>query len=60
MEFESNRRNRTIRSDYQYIPGATSFTIRQGAESFPPAIPTGRCARTPEAWTPLSMNLTGD
>ncbi|MGA2988715.1 MAG: hypothetical protein ABSG32_33565 [Terriglobia bacterium] len=47
MEFESNRRNRTIRSDYQYIPGATSFTIRQGAASFTTAIPNRTLCKDP-------------
>jgi hypothetical protein len=39
MELISNRRKRTILSDYKrHIPGATAFTIREGAAEFTAAI----------------------
>ena len=40
VELISNRRKRTILSDYKrHIPGATAFTIREGAAEFTAAIP---------------------
>jgi hypothetical protein len=39
MELTSNHRHRTIQSDYKRnVPGATAFTIREGAAEFSAAI----------------------
>ena len=48
MELTSNRRNRTIQSDYKRnIPGATAFTIREGAAEFSAAIPNYTLGKDP-------------
>jgi hypothetical protein len=48
MELLSNRRKRTILSDYKrHIPGATAFTIREGPAAFTAAIPNNTLGKDP-------------